>query len=54
MPVSGKFLLPLVHFLLFLAVDEYRRQGLLVFPADEYGRQGQRFVRGHSQSFEID
>ena len=37
-----------------LPFDEYRRQALLVFPADGTGVRGQRFVRGHSQSFEID
>ena len=53
---SGKtlaFLLPLVHFLFLCAVDEYCGQGLFVFPADEYGRHGERFVRGHPQSFEV-
>ena len=51
--VSGKFLLPLVHFLFLCAVDEYCGQGLFVFPADEYGRHGERFVRGHPQAFEV-
>ena len=51
--VSGKFLLPLVHFLFLCAVDEYCGQGLFVFPADEYGRHDERFVRGHPQAFEV-
>ena len=45
--------LPLVHFLFLCAVDEYCGQGLFVFPADEYGRHGERFVRGHPQAFEV-
>ena len=49
----GKFLFPSVYFLLLRAVNQHCGQVLFVFPADEYGCQSQRFVRGHFQPLEV-
>ena len=50
---SRQSLCPLIYFLFLRPVDEYGRKLLLVFTVFKYGGHGQRLIRRHFQSFEV-